>query len=90
MIEKDTAISGNAEFETSLEFSLIDFCAFAEIQVAKVSSEMFYVAESGPMIVDLSAAQSNFEIDSEHKSDCSPVKFSYVKQGGADFDPSWV
>ena len=90
MIEKDTAESGIAEFETSLEFSLIDFCASAEIQVTEVSSEIYYVAESGPMIADLSAAQSNFLIDSEHKSACSPVKFLYDKRGGAEFNPSWV
>lgn len=54
------------------------------------TSEISYIAQSGPKEIDLSEAQNNFAVDSDHKEACSPIRFSYTAQGGGDFNPDWV
>ena len=54
------------------------------------TSEISYVTQSGPKEIDLSEAQDNFAVDSDHKEACSPIRFTYTAQGGGDFNPDWV
>ena len=89
LLEKDTAAS-DAKFETIIDVTLVDFCSTAKIELGQVSSEIYYVSESGPKAIDMSQTEKNFAIDSDHREACSPIKFSYQKLGGADFDPAWV
>lgn len=90
LIEKDTAVGGDAKFTTKLEITLVDYCSSAKVLMGSPTSEISYVTQSGPKEIDLSEAQDNFAVDSDHKEACSPIRFTYTAQGGGDFNPDWV
>lgn len=90
LIEKDTAVLGDAKFTTKLAIILVDYCSTAKVLMGSPTSEISYIAQSGPKEIDLSEAQNNFAVDSDHKEACSPIRFSYTAQGEGDFNPDWV